>query len=123
VDECERFIRECEESVVLRFASAIPDPEQRRSWSRGINTKLLELERDVFLLGHHKAFMLLMGGCPMCDECVGKPEDCRHPGSARPTPEGLAIDLFSTVRSVGYPLEVLKDYSQSMNRYAILLIE
>jgi hypothetical protein len=35
----------------------------------------------------------------------------------------MAVDVFSTVRGYGYPIEVLADYSQAMNRYAFLLIE
>ena len=35
----------------------------------------------------------------------------------------MAIDVFATVRKIGYPIEVLFDYSQAMNRYAFLLIE
>jgi hypothetical protein len=42
---------------------------------------------------------------------------------ARPTPEAFAVDVFSTVKEVGYPIEVLYDYSQKMNRYAFLMIE
>jgi predicted metal-binding protein len=123
VADCERFIREYSEAVIFRFEKAVPDREDRLIWSRGVNQKLLDLERAVFLHGQHKAFMLLMGGCPKCEECVGRPEDCRHPGSARPTPEGMAVDLFATTRNVGYPLDVLTDDAQTMNRYAILLVE
>jgi hypothetical protein len=35
----------------------------------------------------------------------------------------MAVDVFSTVRRIGYPIEVLADYRQAMNRYAFLLIE
>jgi len=35
----------------------------------------------------------------------------------------MAIDVFSTVRQVGYPIQVLSDYDQAMNRYAFLLVE
>jgi hypothetical protein len=35
----------------------------------------------------------------------------------------MAVDVFSTVRQIGYPIEVLADYCQAMNRYAFLLIE
>jgi hypothetical protein len=35
----------------------------------------------------------------------------------------MAIDVYATVRKVGYPIEVLTEYSQAMNRYAFLLIE
>ena len=123
VAECERFLREYREAVIFHFPKAVEDRQERRRWSREVNERLLALEREVFLRGHYKAFVLLMGSCPHCEECVGDPAECPHPGSARPTPEGLAVDLFATARSVGYPLEVLTDYSQTMNRYAILLIE
>jgi hypothetical protein len=33
------------------------------------------------------------------------------------------VDVFSTVRSAGFPLEVLTEYKQEMNRYAFLLLE
>jgi predicted metal-binding protein len=42
---------------------------------------------------------------------------------SRPTPEALGIDVYSTVRKAGYPIQVLFEYSQKMNRYAFLLIE
>jgi hypothetical protein len=35
----------------------------------------------------------------------------------------MAIDVFATVRKLGFPIEVLSDYSQAMNRYAFLVIE
>jgi predicted metal-binding protein len=123
VAECERFVREYEEAVILHFARTAPDREERRRWSRKANADLLALERAVFLSGRHKAFMLLMGSCPHCEECVGRPEDCRLPGSARPTPEGLAIDVYATARSAGYPIQVVTDHGQPENRYAILLVE
>ena len=48
---------------------------------------------------------------------------CTNKNDARPGPESLAVDVFSTVRSVGYPIEVLTGYEQEMNRYAFLLVE
>jgi hypothetical protein len=35
----------------------------------------------------------------------------------------MAVDVFSTVRKVGYSIQVLADYAQTMNRYAFLLVE
>jgi hypothetical protein len=35
----------------------------------------------------------------------------------------MAMDVFRTVRRYGFPIEVLSDYAQPMNRYALLLIE
>ena len=123
VAECERFVREYEEAVIFHFTGTAADREGGKRWSRKANADLLALERAVFLSGLHKAFMLPMGSCPHCEECVKCPEDCRHPGSARPTPEALAIDVYATARSVGYPIQVVTDHAEPENRYAILLVD
>jgi predicted metal-binding protein len=82
----------------------------------------LDLEREVFLSGYYKAFLLFMDSCNLCESCSGVREKCQNPKLARPTPESMAVDVFETVRKIGYPIGVLYDYSQEMNRYAFLLI-
>jgi len=77
----------------------------------------------VFVSGFEKAFLLFMDTCTLCEECAGERENCKHPRQARPAPEALAMDVFSTVRQYGFPINVLPDYSQEMNRYAFLMIE
>jgi predicted metal-binding protein len=67
--------------------------------------------------------MLFMDECRLCVKCSGERATCTNKNDARPGPESLAVDVFSTVRSVGYPIEVLTGYDQEMNRYAFLLIE
>jgi len=74
-------------------------------------------------MGYHKGFLLPMSPCNICEECTGVKEECKNPKSAWPTPEGMAIDVCSTVRKYGFPIDVVTDYSQTMNRYAFLLIE
>jgi hypothetical protein len=34
----------------------------------------------------------------------------------------MAMDVFATVKKVGYPIEVLTDYKKTMNRYAFLMV-
>ena len=109
--------------AVFRFEKTVDKPEDRHAWSRGVNQALLKLEREVFLSGYEKAFLLFMDSCGICVDCPGAREGCKDPRSARPSPESMAIDVFSTVRKYGYPIEVLSDYSQPMNRYAFLLVE
>jgi predicted metal-binding protein len=123
VPECRQFFDDYEKAVVFHFEKTVDAPEDRHEWTRGVNTDLVALERAVFLAGYQKTFLLFMDSCGLCKECTGVREECRQPRSARPTPEAMAVDVFSTVRQIGYPIEVLADYCQAMNRYAFLLIE
>ncbi len=123
VPECGRFFREYSEAVIFHFAKTVAKPEDRHAWTREVAGTLLDLERDVFLSGHPKAFMLLLDSCCLCETCTGRRTSCKEPRRARPTPEALAVDVFSTVRAAGYPIEVLSDHTREMNRYAILLID
>ncbi len=122
VHECQSFFHEYTEGVVFHFKKKLKDPEQRHKWARGINKRLLKLEREVFLTGYQKAFMLFMDSCSICNTCTEDRINCKNKKSPRPAPEAMAIDVFSTVRSLNYPIEVLRDYSEPMNRYAFLLI-
>ncbi len=121
--ECEKFFREYREAVIFHFEKQVPKPEDRFKWTRKINLKLLKIEQEIFLSGHEKAFLLFMDSCNICDECQGMKEKCKVPKLARPSPEAMCIDVYSTVRKHDYPINVLSDYSQKMNRYAFLLIE
>jgi len=123
VAECREFIREYQHIVVIHFSQKIEDPEKRGQWSKKINLGLIDLEREVFLAGNHKAFILFMDECQICEDCPGRLDKCKNPQLVRPTPESLCFDVFSTVRKVGFPIEVLTDYQQEMNRYAFLLVD
>jgi hypothetical protein len=35
----------------------------------------------------------------------------------------MGVDVFATVRKHGFPIQVLKDYRDEMNRYAFLLVD
>ena len=35
----------------------------------------------------------------------------------------MGIDVYATARDIGYPIQVLRDYKETMNRYAFLMIE
>ncbi len=123
VPECRQFFDEYRTGILLHFEKRVERPEDRHAWSREVNHALLALERAVFLAGHKKAFLLFMDSCGLCPDCAATRSACKNPQSARPSPEGMAVDVFSTVARYGYPIDVLSEYSQAMNRYAILLVE
>jgi hypothetical protein len=41
---------------------------------------------------------------------------------ARPSPEGMGVDVYATVRQFGFSINVRTDYDQQMDRYAFLMI-
>lgn len=123
VAECERFFRDYRTAVIFHFEKSVDKPEDRWNWTRDLNRKLLELEKEIFCSGHEKAFLLFLDSCNFCENCSGLRTKCKEPEQARPTAEALAMDVFSTVRKVGYSIDVLSDYDQRMNRFAFLLIE
>jgi predicted metal-binding protein len=123
VSDCRRFFDEYTAAVVVHFHKEVERPEDRHAWSKAVNSRLLEVERAVFLAGYPKAFLLFMDNCSLCADCASERENCKNPQAARPSPEAMAVDVFSTVRQHGYPIDVLSDYSQAMDRYAFLLIE
>jgi predicted metal-binding protein len=123
VPECMDFFKGYKTGVVFHFTKGVKKPEDRFAWTRQVNSKLLKLEREVFLSGYYKVFLLFMDSCNLCESCPGIRQLCKNPKMSRPTPESMAVDVFTTVRKIGYPIEVLYDYSQEMNRYAFLLID
>jgi predicted metal-binding protein len=123
VSECRQFFNDYSTGVIFHFEKTLEPEEDRRDWGKGINKRLLKLEREVFLSGYQKAFLLFMHYCNMCEECAGVREACKQPRMARPTPEAMGVDVYTTARRYGYPIEVVRDYTDKMNRYAFLLIE
>ncbi len=88
-----------------------------------VNRIVAKLERKIFLDGHERAFAFGCGPCLLCDDCPTDPEGCRHPDEARPSMEAAGIDVYSTVRAQGLPIEVLKDEKAKPNYYGLVLIE
>jgi predicted metal-binding protein len=87
-----------------------------------VDRALLTLEREA-PQGFHKAFLLFIDSCHLCETCTGRRTTCKEAKQARPTADAMAMDVFATVRKLGYPIEVLPDHKQTMNRYAFLFIE
>lgn len=74
-----------------------------------VEIKLLEaveqLEKLSWSLGYYRSMGLVVGGCKLCEHCAPLGEPCRHPYRARPSPEGLGMDLTLLARRKGIPLK------------------
>ena len=95
----------------------------RCKWSKSVNLQLSKLEREIFLAGYQKVFLLFMDSCAICTDCAKQRELCVHPKTARPSPESLGVDVYTTVRQVGFRIQVKATYEEAMDRYAFLMIE
>ncbi len=124
VAECREFISEYTEAAIFEVAKIVNNREERRAYCRSINERFYQLERQLFLSGFYKVFALY---CDPCNygggPCASDVKECKNPIMARPSPEGLGIDVFSAAKKAGYEMKVLKDYSEIMKRYAFMLIE
>jgi len=123
IDQCREFFSEYQDAVMIHFQKAIEKTEDYKPWSREANERLVELERLVFLAGHYKAFMISFEACGQCDECAASRLDCHNKKGARPGADAMGIDVYATARGVGYPIQVLTGYRETMNRYAFLMVE
>ncbi len=74
--------------------------------------KLHKLINDVegiaMSLGFHYALGLIGGECMLCSECVGvgSSKKCRRPFQARPSMEGVGIDVTRTCIDAGLPFDI-----------------
>jgi predicted metal-binding protein len=114
-----------------------PTPEQMRqvlnAYHRAIlihfapqaDTKeiVVELEREIFLRGAWKAFGLGAGPCYLCKSCTAEPGKCRHAEKARPAMEACGIDVYTTARKAGLPIEVVRSTRQCPNYYGLVLVD
>jgi predicted metal-binding protein len=123
VADCRAFLAEYRAGVLFHFTYRETKPGNRQPWAEKVNHQLFQVERAVFLANCPKAFTFAMSPCHLCADCPGQRAECRHAESTRPTPEALAIDVYTTAHQAGYPIQVLTDFDQEMNRYAILLVE
>ena len=105
------------------FSARLEDPDARHEWTRGIDERLLKIEREVFLADHYKAFVIFVDPCNICRECVGQGSACARPDSVRPSGEGLGVDIYATARAAGYEIHVLQEKTDEMDRFGFLMIE
>ena len=67
-----------------------------------------EVEAQAMSLGFHYALGLIGGECMLCPKCVGTGGEsgCRRPYQARPSMEGVGIDVVQTSLNAGLPFDI-----------------
>lgn len=123
VQETRELVAGYRDAVIFHLPKKVEKPEDRFAWSKEMTMKLVAVEREVFLLGYYKAFLMNFDSCSLCAKCPGSRAACQNPKACRPGADALGVDVFATVRKAGYPIEVLRSPDETMNRYAFLLVE
>lgn len=83
----------------------------------------LQLEGEAFAKGYYMAFSL--SDCALCKQCAGfTGGECRHVLKARPAFHSVGIDVFKTVRQLGFTINTLYDPdNEEQNWYAAVFVE
>jgi len=123
VSECDRFFKEYENGLIIRLNKFADKNAYPADWSREMTNKLLDIEREIFLSGYQKAFLLNQTCCTLCKDCTGNRISCKDKTRSRPSPEGFAVDVYQTVRNAGFDINVVAVNPADISRIAILLIE
>ncbi len=108
--------------LLLRFdvRPGGPEPLAASRWVAGV---ALRLERELFLAGYYKAFAIAGGRPCSLEETCGRPETCDCRADLRPGPAGCGIDVFTTSRNAGWPLDVVSGPQEPYHRFAFVLVE
>ena len=132
--ETREFLNEYRKAMLIGFKGD-SDAGNKMKHHRDMGHALVKIEREAFLSGFERAFVLSAGSCSFCDKCIVQdlPLDtaletaraqCRHHKLMRPSLEALGIDVFSTVRNAGLELEVINENNiDKVKHFGILLIE
>ncbi len=89
-----------------------------------IQQTIPRIEREIFLLGNHKAFGFATGPCHFCKEGCNPTGPCVHPKKMRPAMEACGIDVYQTFRNVGLELETVNTHFsvKTATRYSGLIL-
>lgn len=87
-----------------------------------VNEIVPKLEREIFLDGYFKALGFGSGPCRLCKRC-DTGALCKYPYLARPSMEACGIDVFTTVRTNGLDIEVVRTRRQNGDYYGLILVD
>ncbi|MDR3335742.1 MAG: DUF2284 domain-containing protein [Treponema sp.] len=78
-----------------------------------------------FRSGYYKVFLLQFDSCQLCKDCAAEDTriKCINKSMSRPGADAMGIDVYKTAHNADYPIQVVKDRSDAVNRYAFLLID
>ena len=116
-------------------------PVYRARFVIRIHDAVYEFEQCAFYQGFYKALAFAAYPCIYCNECIvlqssgvvdlSLKRACRHLEEVRPSMEAVGIDVFSTVRKLNLPIDIIpcennvhgRIMHTHLNSYGLLLID
>lgn len=94
-------------ALLVQLQNPITDQENWLPETDAAALKLHEavykIEKKAFSMGFPFAAGLIGGSCKLCNTCaVAEGDGCIHREKARPSMEGLGIDVLATCKNAGY---------------------
>ncbi|WXG47440.1 MAG: DUF2284 domain-containing protein [Candidatus Atabeyarchaeum deiterrae] len=131
IEQVRRMLSEYRNILLVRFEQPpIPEKVGAEGFMKEFNKRqsevndiTLKIENELMLRGYYKTFSMEPGICTRCEECVRQGDRCRHPAEARPSPESLGIDMFSTVKNTGWRVNVKTGIYENWTNYALILVD
>ena len=123
VEECKSFFSEYQRAVIVVLKKHADKKNYPSDWSKQMTKNLLEVERQIFLSGYYKIFLLNQTCCSLCKDCKGNRNDCANKKDSRPSPEAFAVDVYETLRNANIDINVVAENPGGMKRIAILMID
>lgn len=101
-------------AMLVQVEGTLTDKENWLPETDELTLKLHEavykIEKKAFSLGFPFAAGLIGGPCKLCDKCAGlQNSTCIHREKARPSMEGLGIDVMATCKNAGWDLAFSPD--------------
>lgn len=110
VDEFKEIVACYRTAIILKCS----DPKSAQEITLALEKKAILEYGAVF------AFALLL--CVQCEKCAF-PEPCRFPEKARPSMDGLGIDVVQTVKSLGFRVKFDKVGNLLPGWYTMVLLD
>jgi predicted metal-binding protein len=95
-------------SLDARLCKELDRKTDSARWQRKLHRVVNLLETEAFKKGFYLAAGLIGGECSLCEDCVsvGSGKPCRHPFEARPSLEGMGVDVIKTCQKAGMPVRL-----------------
>lgn len=103
--EFQEVLSRYHQGLIVQKEGTAANEREADVWALALHELVHRLEAEAFRLGFSMAAGFIGGHCRLCEPCLGQsPEACPHPYKARPSLEGMGIDVGATLKNLGRPL-------------------